>query len=197
MPFLHDIYGATLATVHLAVREDDHVLYLETLRGSREVADVRSGRTEEDERFFLGNVVPRLPLLAEDTADLERRLTPAAIHDRVQTMRDAMRTPAGGIAGKFFVADPLGLSEGLLATASYDRTVRLWNVADPTRPKPLGKPLTGHTSWVSTAIFSPDGAHRADGEARFAADDAAGPARLAAALLARAPSAIAVHFSGP
>ncbi|MFE0512449.1 AAA family ATPase [Streptomyces sp. NPDC058964] len=45
----------------------------------------------------------------------------------------------------------------VLATASYDRTVRLWNVTDPTRPKPLGKPLTGHTSWVSTAVFSPDG----------------------------------------
>ncbi|WP_171109718.1 MULTISPECIES: WD40 repeat domain-containing protein [Streptomyces] len=45
----------------------------------------------------------------------------------------------------------------LLATASYDRTVRLWNVADPQRPKPLGKPLVAHTSWVSTAVFSPDG----------------------------------------
>ncbi|MER5431030.1 AAA family ATPase [Streptomyces sp. NPDC002588] len=44
-----------------------------------------------------------------------------------------------------------------LATASYDRTVRLWNVADPSRPRPLGKPLTGHGSWVSTAVFSPDG----------------------------------------
>ncbi|MFI9611386.1 NACHT and WD repeat domain-containing protein [Streptomyces sp. NPDC052023] len=45
----------------------------------------------------------------------------------------------------------------LLATASYDRTVRLWDVADPQRPKPLGKPLGAHTSWVSTAVFSPDG----------------------------------------
>ncbi|WP_306332747.1 hypothetical protein [Streptomyces sp. KL118A] len=45
----------------------------------------------------------------------------------------------------------------LLATASYDRTVRLWDLSDPTRPKPLGKPLTGHKSWVSTAVFSPDG----------------------------------------
>ncbi|MFJ8335346.1 hypothetical protein [Streptomyces sp. NPDC094437] len=44
-----------------------------------------------------------------------------------------------------------------LATASYDRTVRLWNVADPGRPTPLGAPLTGHTSWVSSAVFSPDG----------------------------------------
>ncbi|MGW2516013.1 nSTAND1 domain-containing NTPase [Streptomyces sp. NPDC001617] len=45
----------------------------------------------------------------------------------------------------------------LLATASADRTVRLWDVRDRTRPKPLGKPLTGHTSWVSSAVFSPDG----------------------------------------
>ncbi|MEU9988658.1 WD40 repeat domain-containing protein [Streptomyces sp. NPDC048045] len=44
-----------------------------------------------------------------------------------------------------------------LATASYDRTVRLWNVADRGRPRPLGRPLTGHTSWVSSAVFSPDG----------------------------------------
>uniref|UniRef100_UPI00374E04F5 nSTAND1 domain-containing NTPase n=1 Tax=Streptomyces dubilierae TaxID=3075533 RepID=UPI00374E04F5 len=44
-----------------------------------------------------------------------------------------------------------------LATASYDRTVRLWDVSDPRRPKPLGGPLTGHTSWVSSAVFSPDG----------------------------------------
>ncbi len=45
----------------------------------------------------------------------------------------------------------------LLATASYDRTVRLWDVKDRSRPKPLGKPLTGHKSWVSSAVFSPDG----------------------------------------
>ncbi|MET9966141.1 AAA family ATPase [Streptomyces sp. NPDC006356] len=45
----------------------------------------------------------------------------------------------------------------LLATASYDRTVRLWDVSGPERPKPLGKPLTGHESWVSSAVFSPDG----------------------------------------
>ncbi|MER6162628.1 hypothetical protein ABT147_45345 [Streptomyces sp. NPDC001868] len=44
-----------------------------------------------------------------------------------------------------------------LATASYDRTVRLWDVADRSRPKALGKPLTGHTSWVSSAVFAPDG----------------------------------------
>ena len=32
-PFLHDLYGATLATVHLAVREGIHALYLDRLSG--------------------------------------------------------------------------------------------------------------------------------------------------------------------
>ncbi len=44
-----------------------------------------------------------------------------------------------------------------LATASYDKTVRLWDVRDKTNPRPLGQPLTGHTGWVSSAVFSPDG----------------------------------------
>lgn len=36
-PFLHDIYGATLATVHLAVRDDLDVLYLDRLSGHASV----------------------------------------------------------------------------------------------------------------------------------------------------------------
>jgi hydroxymethylbilane synthase len=50
---------------------------------------------------------------------------------------------------------------------------------------------------MRAALFSPDGAERADGEARFAADDPAGPVRLAKALLERAPAAITAHFTGP
>ena len=67
-----------------------------------------------------------------------------------------LATPLHGHTGAVYLTtfSPNGR---LLATASYDRTVRLWNVTDPTRPKPLGKPLTGHTSWVSSAVFSPDG----------------------------------------
>ncbi len=36
-PFLHDVYAATLATVHLAVRDDDQVLYVERMMGRASV----------------------------------------------------------------------------------------------------------------------------------------------------------------
>jgi len=93
----------------------------EILARSPEVAEARSGLTEEDERFFLTYVAPRLPLLVhgEDwRRDLAARLEPAAIHSRVAQMRQTMRSPAGSVAATFFAADPLGLSEGLLDAAA-------------------------------------------------------------------------------
>jgi len=93
------------------------------LRGSPEVAEARAGITAEDEAFFLRRVAPRLPLLLEGDearvrAELAPRLTPEAIHARVQEMRQAVRSPLGAAAAPFFTADPLGLSEGLLRDAS-------------------------------------------------------------------------------
>jgi WD40 repeat protein/energy-coupling factor transporter ATP-binding protein EcfA2 len=43
-----------------------------------------------------------------------------------------------------------------LASASDDRTVRLWDIGDPHQPVALGT-LTGHTSSVFSVAFSPDG----------------------------------------
>ncbi|WP_411152059.1 AAA family ATPase [Streptomyces sp. A30] len=67
-----------------------------------------------------------------------------------------LATPLLGHTGAVYLTS-FSPSGHTLATASYDRTVRLWDVRNPTHPKPLGKPLTGHTSWVSSAVFSPDG----------------------------------------
>lgn len=41
-PYLHDLYGATLATVHLAVRDGNEVLYLDRLAGHASVPVVSS-----------------------------------------------------------------------------------------------------------------------------------------------------------
>lgn len=50
---------------------------------------------------------------------------------------------------------------------------------------------------LRAALFSPDGAERVEGEARFAENDADAPARLAADLLLRASPGITAHFAGP
>ena len=50
---------------------------------------------------------------------------------------------------------------------------------------------------MRAALYSPDGAERVEGFARFAAGDAEAPARLAADLLARASVGIAAVFAGP
>ncbi|MCI3274733.1 nSTAND1 domain-containing NTPase [Streptomyces cylindrosporus] len=81
----------------------------------------------------------------------------AGTNNRLLSIVNApLATPLSGHRGAVYLTtfSPNGR---LLATASADRTVRLWDVRDRTRPKALGKPLTGHTSWVSSAIFSPDG----------------------------------------
>ncbi|MGH3772004.1 MAG: toll/interleukin-1 receptor domain-containing protein [Pseudonocardiaceae bacterium] len=44
-----------------------------------------------------------------------------------------------------------------LASASEDKTVRLWNVINPANPTPLGQPLTSHTGTLNWVEFSPDG----------------------------------------
>ena len=86
--------------------------------------------------------------LRPDDEDTNNRL--------ISTVNAPLATPLLGHTGAVYLTS-FSPSGRLLATASYDRTVRLWDVADPARPKPLGRPLTGHKSWVSTAVFSPDG----------------------------------------
>ncbi|MEU7409459.1 hypothetical protein AB0B40_09020 [Streptomyces sp. NPDC042638] len=99
------------------------------------------------------------PSLAAQLDLVAHRLRPGdeGTYSRLISIVNApLATPLSGHTGAVYLTSfsPDGRT---LATASYDRTVRLWNVSDPHRPVPLGKPLTGHASWVSSAVFSPDG----------------------------------------
>ncbi|WP_232793938.1 MULTISPECIES: WD40 repeat domain-containing serine/threonine protein kinase [Pseudofrankia] len=45
----------------------------------------------------------------------------------------------------------------LVATGSWDTTVRLWDISSPASPLAVGAPLTGHSIEVRDVVFSPDG----------------------------------------
>lgn len=69
-PYLHDLYGATLATVHLAVRDGTSVLYLDRLAGHASVPVVSS-------------VGSRLPLHSTGVGKVLLAHAPAEIQQRV------------------------------------------------------------------------------------------------------------------
>ncbi|MFJ2743594.1 hypothetical protein ACIO3O_28540 [Streptomyces sp. NPDC087440] len=99
------------------------------------------------------------PSLSAQLGLVAHRLRPddqAAKNRLISIVNAPLATPLLGHTGAVYLTS-FSPNGQLLATASYDRTVRLWDVADPSRPKSLGAPLAGHQSWVSSAVFSPDG----------------------------------------
>jgi DNA-binding IclR family transcriptional regulator len=69
-PFLHDIYAATLATVHLAVRDEEEVLYVDRLSGHQSVPVV----SEIGSRLPLHSTGVGKVLLAHAPAEVRRRV---------------------------------------------------------------------------------------------------------------------------
>jgi WD40 repeat protein/transcriptional regulator with XRE-family HTH domain len=59
-------------------------------------------------------------------------------------------------SGTYVYTVVFALDGRTVAAASTDDLTRLWDVADPGRPVPLGRPLTGPTSYVIGLAFSPD-----------------------------------------
>ncbi|MEV0679823.1 WD40 repeat domain-containing protein [Actinosynnema sp. NPDC050436] len=79
------------------------------------------------------------------------------VHTRVlSTQGTPLATQLVGHEGAVYLTS-FSSDGNTLATASYDSTVRLWDLRDRDHPKQLGPPLRGHRSWVSSAVFSPDG----------------------------------------
>ena len=158
---------------------------------------------------FRGNVATRLAKLAAGEADAT--LLAAAglsrLGNEVGTPLDTEKwlpAPAQGAIGIECRADD-GQAPQLIAAIDHAPS-RARVMAERALLRDLGgnchsamavlTGLAGEEIFMRAALFSMDGAHRVDGEARFAADDAEGPACLASDLLARAHPAIAACFAG-
>jgi DNA-binding IclR family transcriptional regulator len=69
-PFLSDVFAATMATVHLAVRDGDEVLYLHRMQGRASVP-------------IVSTVGSRLPMHATGVGKVLLAHSPDDVHDRV------------------------------------------------------------------------------------------------------------------
>jgi DNA-binding IclR family transcriptional regulator len=131
VPFLHDLYGATLETVHLAVREDDRVLYLETLSGTRSVPVVSTvgsrlpmhatgvGKVllayapDDVRRRVLAGPLPRfLPRTVTSPAILARQLD--RVHADGYATTDEEMTP-----GARSVGVPIATADGVVGALGF------------------------------------------------------------------------------
>jgi len=131
-PFLHDLYGATLATVHLAVRDDTQVLYVDTVRGHASVPIVSTvgsrlplhstgvGKVllahapEETRRRVLAAPLPRFtPYTITQPAVLARQLARVG-HDGYATTQEEMTLGACSAAVPVTVDDTVVAALGIV-----------------------------------------------------------------------------------
>ncbi len=94
----------------------------EKLEAHPEVASARAGLEAEDEASFFAEIIERAPLFLEDhwRNDIQRRLEPRYIRERVALIRSAALTPSGAVRTTIFEHDPLGFSDDLNVAALSD-----------------------------------------------------------------------------
>ena len=177
----------------------------------RRAAQMRHQRPDLEIVMFRGNVATRLAKLAAGEADVTllaaaglERLGQAQVGTPLPA-EDWLPAPAQGAIGIECLAARADVVAWLSAIdhASSHAAIRAERallealggnchspIAVLTRPEAQGLHMRA-------AIYSPDGAERVEAEASFAVGGAAGPAELAAHLLAVAPDAIRQHFAGP
>ena len=177
----------------------------------RRAAQMRNLRPDLQIVMFRGNVATRLAKLAAGEADVT--LLAAAGLERLGqshvgtplAAQDWLPAPAQGAIGIECLAARADILALLVAIdhAPSHAAIRaergLLEALGGNCHSPIAV-LTrteGARRHMRAAIYSPDGAERVEAEASFADIDAAGPARLAAHLLAIAPEAIRLHFAGP
>ncbi len=97
--------------------------------------------------------------LASGNGDGTVRLWDVADPAWPRALGQPLTGPTGTVWSVAFSPDgrTLASGSGTPASGSDDGTVRLWDVADPARPRALGQLLTGHTGPVASVAFSPDG----------------------------------------
>jgi DNA-binding IclR family transcriptional regulator len=100
-PFLHDLYGATLATVHLAVRDGAEVLYVDRLAGHVSVPVVsRTGSRLPMHATGVGKVLLAYAPAEVRTTVLARleRITPYTVTQPARLVEQLRRVRAEGFA---------------------------------------------------------------------------------------------------
>lgn len=118
-PYLHDLYGATLATVHLAVRDGSEVLYLDRLSGSVSVPVVST-------------VGSRLPMHATGVGKVLLAHAPAEVQEAV--LADLPRITAYTVTQPGRLRRQLGqVLRDDYATTSEEMSLGACSVAVPIR----------------------------------------------------------------
>jgi serine/threonine protein kinase/WD40 repeat protein len=80
---------------------------------------------------------------------------------RSQKPLGELRGHLGWISALLFRPDGKSLS---LISAAADQTIRVWDVSDPARAGPVGRPLRGHTNEVRRLALDPDGVTLVSGD---------------------------------